>query len=409
MAAYHKACYNGLQFRVSLRRFRLVVTSLFIIIIVVYALLPASSTSDEDNLRDNYKQLRNSTDITVDDTVYDPIAIEFDVCDRKQHNSDSSIDGIPHFPNCPQPLLTLVTSFKPSKKKKRLYLRTIHNWAQLRPFVQPVLFQSPDDDIDSDLLRKAHDLGWILADVPEVGDNTSLPVLKSLFLRSFKLVQSRFYGFLNGDILIADGLVETLCYLNENLPWSEFLLVARRINFNLTEYSAANEKEGVVDFARKSGKLFIPNSVELFITSATSYPWPDVPAFVIGRVAFDNWLPANGLLRNISVVDITRTTPLLHQTDSDGNKAGRDTVQSLYDQKYNVRLVDDIELFTLGRLTCAPYVTIWDSFRRPALMHGDTNIDPLCPRNYRKYNVSRKFFIKNCPTCKQITNIAGET
>jgi hypothetical protein len=55
---------------------------------------------------------------------------------------------------------------------------------------------------------------------------------------------------------------------------------------------------------RNKGRFFIPNALDLFVVSADSYPWHEVPPF--GRIAYDNWLLAYALMRNISVVDVTR-------------------------------------------------------------------------------------------------------
>ena len=312
------------------------------------------------------------------------------------------------FPNCPRPIMTLSTSFKPTLKKADLYRRTLKNWANLLPFVQPVLFKVANEEANEDLLNEARKLGWMIEDVPEMGVNSTLPVLKSIFLKAAQINKSPFYGFANGDILFPSGLIETLCFLHEGIPWARYLLTARRINVNLTYIPDSFANDQMVNMVRKKGRLFIPNAIDLFVVSANSYPWHKVPPFVIGRIVFDNWLIANGLLNNISIVDITRTVPLLHQTDDEGNNAGRDKTKDVNDQQRNVNMVADKLALEMGRVTCAPYVTMWDAFKKPVLMHGDLTADKLCVKFFRRYNLTDIKWQAQCPICKPITNPRGE-
>ncbi len=221
--------------------------------------------------------------------------------------------------------------------------------------------------------------------------------------------KSRFYGFANGDIIFPDGLLETLCYLHNNIPWKRYMLTARRINVNMSEIPTTSLRDAQkMHNVRKRGRLFIPNALDLFVVSGDSYPWAQVPPFVIGRIAYDNWLLANGLMRNISIVDVTRTVPLLHQTDHEGNNAGRDKVKDVSDKQRNVDLLKDKVMLELGRVTCAPYITMYDAFKRPSLYMGDMEADWMCVKYMKRYNITIKQWQTHCPSCIPITNIRGE-
>ncbi len=312
------------------------------------------------------------------------------------------------YPNCPRPVLTLFTSFKFSLNKTDIYQRTLKNWAELRPFVQPIYFKVTNEESNKNLLNEARQLGWMIEDMNELGVNSTLPVFKSIFLKGMQLTKSAFYGFSNGDILFLDGLIETLCFLHEEIPWTRFLLTARRINLNSTFLLPSVTKTRMLDLVRQNGRQFIPNAIDLFIVSANSYSWENVPPFVIGRITYDNWLLANALLNNISVVDVTRTVPLLHQTDNDGNNAARVKSKNVFDQLRNINLVADKDALNLGRVTCAPYITMWDAFKKPVLMHGDLTADKLCVKYFRQYNLSDVNWKVRCPICKLITDPLGE-
>ena len=63
----------------------------------------------------------------------------------------------------------------------------------------------------------------------------------------------------------------------------------------------------------------------------------------VGRRGYDNWLVYMGLKMNISVIDATKTLTALHQTGSDGNKAGF----QYSDRDYNMNILEPFD-FILG-------------------------------------------------------------
>lgn len=65
-----------------------------------------------------------------------------------------------------------------------------------------------------------------------------------------------------------------------------------------------------------------PDAQDFFIITPGTFNWANVPDFVIGRPAYDNWLVDRAHHIGISTVDVTKTVRAVHQTDSKGNKAG---------------------------------------------------------------------------------------
>jgi hypothetical protein len=269
---------------------------------------------------------------------------------------------------CHQPLVTLFTTLKPQLNKRVIYANTLRSWSNLRPYVVPILYTADDDDDNNVTMafmeEEAKALGWTVFRAPEVWDG--LPVLRAMFAHASQHSKTPFYGYANGDILFVDNLVLTLCYMHRTLNWTQFLLTSRRTNAKFDGNVALNTSQDIVHFAKDRGTLFYPNSEDLFVTGADSYPWASIPHFVVGRLGFDNWLVANAILSRIPVVDITETVLGLHQTDYEGNEAGRYSVNQS-DLFRNVDLVDKDFYYLLGSVTCAPYATQFNQRGYPRL------------------------------------------
>ena len=301
--------------------------------------------------------------------------------------------------SCSRPIITMFTTFKLSSAKLSIVRRTLHNWASLRPSLQPVLYITNEQHAGSgEILNEARVLGWQVYRVPLVAHNTSLPVLKNMFRHVFNVSQTKFYGFANGDILFTNELIETLLYLDVSIQWKRFLISSRRTNVD--EKILPNRSSDMKTLLRigKRGTLFLPNSADLFITTSSSYPWHLVHPFVVGRVGYDNWLLAQALIWKIPVVDITNTAPSLHQTDEEGNRAGFSSILSSEERNRNLQFVPNWRKLSLGRITCAPYSTRWDAFKSLSLTLTPIT-DPLCLKYFSAFNISQSYWFKLCPRC----------
>ena len=90
-------------------------------------------------------------------------------------------------PICPQDeeketfYLTLFTTMYASPSKFFIFNNTLHVWAKLQPFVNPVLFMTPKDIAQApDLVSTACSLGWNVYAAP-LCNREGYPVLKSMY------------------------------------------------------------------------------------------------------------------------------------------------------------------------------------------------------------------------------------
>ena len=80
--------------------------------------------------------------------------------------------------------------------------------------------------------------------------------------------------------------------------------------------------DDIAPVARSHGVLFQPYAEDYFFIYRNSFPWSRIRDVVVGRPAYDNYIVAVGIENNVTTVDATRTLIAVHQTDSEGNKAG---------------------------------------------------------------------------------------
>lgn len=91
---------------------------------------------------------------------------------------------------------------------------------------------------------------------------------------------------------------------------------------NIRDLSATETNlDSLQETVDKRGELFIYDAEDVFIVTP-QYTWDPVPDLVIGRVSYDNWIVAYSLCSGITVIDIAKTTLMVHQTTDRGNFEG---------------------------------------------------------------------------------------
>ncbi|KAK3611761.1 hypothetical protein CHS0354_014109 [Potamilus streckersoni] len=183
-----------------------------------------------------------------------------------------------------------------------------------------------------------------------------------MYVQAKKLYNTYWHGYFNGDILLTDGFLETLEYVSsvsDNFPNASILIIGRRINVLNVTSEEVRKINGIIETAKSRGSLFEIDAEDYFITNKF-FPWEQIPAFVIGRAGYDNWIVGHARCDlGTIVVDATETLTVVHQTTSKGgNKEGF----AHLNKKYNFELMQRLKLpkrFLHGLTTCAE----WRTFR----------------------------------------------
>jgi len=145
-----------------------------------------------------------------------------------------------------------------------------------------------------------------------------------------------------------------LMHLQE-LPFlGRTLVIGRRTNVLLSNDSLLYLPENVTEMARQRGELFYEDAEDYFFIAFNDFPWHRVGDVVIGRPAYDNYLVGLAIQQNVAVVDATTTLLAFHQTDRDGNFAGRTNSDAEFN---SIRI--GLFNYDTGLTTSAQYVTMF--------------------------------------------------
>ena len=266
--------------------------------------------------------------------------------------SESEVHPIHNFSS--KPILTLFTTFRNSESKRCIHENTIRIWRQLSPDVILILFTEGNSSDPKGIPNFAVQHGWHVFPVPKTSP-MGIPVLRHMFLEAQKNFNTTFYCYANGDILFDRNLTDTIRLLQTSARGghiNKLLVVGRRSNWYVGEGVPLMNLTQVGHFAKNSS-LFQADAQDYFLTTRDGYPWATIPNFVVGRVAYDNWLVVTALTKKIPVVDATETVTALHQTGTDGNHAG---IAAEFENDINVNLAKTFD-FSIGQVTCANFFT----------------------------------------------------
>ncbi len=154
-----------------------------------------------------------------------------------------------------------------------------------------------------------------------------------------------YYGYANGDILFTEDLVVTLRLVSEasranffsrstqdGLAFREHpgtMIIGRRTNFEFADYSDRLDHEKPCELSElflnmaKDGMPMVPHAIDYFIFSTEALvDWDRFGDWIVGNVAFDQYVVKYADGANLRIVDATDTIHAFHQTGPDGNGAG---------------------------------------------------------------------------------------
>ena len=220
-------------------------------------------------------------------------------------------------------LVTMFTTFKVSELRRDMNHNTLRFWASLRPALQPVLFYTPQDDVT--FLQKARDLGWLTFEVPRLRHN--VPVVKDMFMfvRDQVATRSVFFGYANSDIVFTSRLLDILKYFSKyswtdskNADDKKVMLFGNRhdvfvedLNPFTSPVSEKSVKESKVTL--KKGNIF---AMDYFIMTHDTFPFENLPDFVVGKAGWDSYMLIMALDLNLRSVDCSQAMTALHQVTS---------------------------------------------------------------------------------------------
>jgi hypothetical protein len=137
------------------------------------------------------------------------------------------------------------------------------------------------------------------------------PMLDDLLHRARSFAQTPLLCYVNSDIILLQEFLNAVTAIQKQFP--QFLAVAHRLNIDVDE--TLDFAQGGGDRLRREiipkGAPGNPTAIDLFVFPPNTFT--NVPALVLGRAWFDQWLIKDARARGIPVVDITRVARAIHQ------------------------------------------------------------------------------------------------
>ncbi|MBN1230605.1 MAG: hypothetical protein JXA19_01940 [Anaerolineales bacterium] len=223
-------------------------------------------------------------------------------------------------------LITIFTAPKPFTNPhiNIIQRNAVRNWMALGSDVEVILIGNEEG-----MAQVAAEYGvkhLLDVRVSELGT----PLISSIFQLARENSTSPLMMYVNADILLFPGIIDTARRLQEQA--GEFLLVGQR--WDLSIETSIDFSEGwpdrLNDDLQQRGQLHVPAGSDYFLFPRTLFT--DVPDFAVGRAGWDNWMIYHGTVNPWHVIDGTPSVTIIHQ-DHDyshlpGGKAHYDHVET---------------------------------------------------------------------------------
>ena len=209
-------------------------------------------------------------------------------------------------------MLTIFSTPKPFRGHIGLIQRNaLESWKKLHPEVEIILFGDEEGSAQA-----CAELG--IRHEPHVERNQyGTKYLRSVFGSAQKMARHGLVCYANCDIILMPSFAEALARTAAAFP--KFLMSGRRWDTDIKEPLDFSNPAWAQDFerrARQQARLQGPQWIDYFAFPRGMYT--DIPALVIGRVGWDNWLIWRAKKLRSQVIDATGVITAVHQNHDYG-------------------------------------------------------------------------------------------
>ncbi len=181
----------------------------------------------------------------------------------------------------------------------------LRSWAALGSGVQVVLVGNERGVAEAALNARVKHVAVVKA------SEQGTPRIDDTFRRVDEVAEHSLRCFVNADVLLLDDFLPAVERVRE--VFDQFLVIGETRDLEIKEELSvedASQREALLEHARAEGKTRGPTAIDYFVFTAGIFD--PVPAFVVGRPRFDNWLVWRARTRG-PVVDATRALVAVHQ------------------------------------------------------------------------------------------------
>jgi hypothetical protein len=204
------------------------------------------------------------------------------------------------------PLITIFSAPKPFTDPHIAIIQrnAISSWTKL-PDVEVILLGD-----EPGLAETAQELGVKhIADIPR--SPSGAPLMDAMFRLAREASPSQLYCIVNADIILFSELVEAAKKVSAQK--GKFVLLGQRWDLDLTDALDFSEdwKEHLLNTLHQRGSLHRPAGSDYFLFPNSCYI--NIPAFVIGRAGWDNWMIYHARKSGFPAIDATQDVMIIHQ------------------------------------------------------------------------------------------------
>lgn len=204
------------------------------------------------------------------------------------------------------PLITLFSAPKPFTDPHIALIQhnAIHSWTLL-PDVEIILLGE-----ETGLAEAAREFG--VKHIPSVARNESgVPLISSMFQLARENSNSDLLCIVNADMILMPDFIEAAKRVKGQR--SEFVLLSQRWDLDVTQPIEFTEgwQNRLSSIVQHQGSLHRPAGSDFFLFPNSCYT--NLPAFIIGRAGWDNWMIYKARKEGWAVIDCTPSVMIVHQ------------------------------------------------------------------------------------------------
>ena len=228
-------------------------------------------------------------------------------------------------------LLTLFSAPKPFTNPHIAMIQrnAIKSWTLL-PDVEVILLGE-----ETGLAEAAKELG--VKHIAHVSRNPNgTPLISSMFQLARENSNSELLCIINADMVLMPDFVDAA---KQAVKLKEkFVLLSQRWDYDITSPVdfAAGWESGLRESVRKQNQLHRPAGSDFFLFPKSCYA--DIPAFIIGRAGWDNWMIYKARKEKWAVIDCTPSVMIVHQNHDYSHLPGGKSHYEHPDTNENIRL-----------------------------------------------------------------------
>ena len=201
-------------------------------------------------------------------------------------------------------MLTIFTIPKSFQGHNNIIQRNaIQSWVRLRPAAEIILMGNDDG-----VAETAQELGVV--HVPVIEKNEfGTPLLSSAFDSAQKSAKNNILMYANSDVIFFQNLIEAV----QRIDKPSFLVCGRRWDLDVTEEINFKDRGWSCNLLKKVKKEGIKHGLSGMDYFIFPRNLVNMPAFAVGRPAWDSWLIYDMRSRRVPVINATDAITIIHQ------------------------------------------------------------------------------------------------